>query len=187
MSTRPKESRVASTMPCTSACWRTSVRTNIAAAPSSSWSSRATAPPVSALISATVTAAPSRANARATPRPMPCPAPVTMAAFPSSRRIFPPFPGGQKGRLVVRAEDEGARGDAGAGGDKHVLDAVDLVHGRAPHLANSFGDAVHAVDVRLAELPPVGVDREAPAELDVAVAEELLGLAPPAEPELLEL
>src|SRR5438270_11122627 len=91
------------------------------------------------------------------------------------------------GRLVGRAQNERARRNARAGGDEHVLDAVDLVHRRAPHLAHSFGDAVHAVDVRLAELAPVRVDREAAAELDVAVAEELLGLAPGAEPELLEL
>src|SRR5256885_15800816 len=90
-------------------------------------------------------------------------------------------------RSVVGAEQQGARGHAGSGGDEHVLDPVDLVHRRAPHLAHAFGDAVHAVDVRLAELATVRVDREAAAELDVAVAEELLGLAPRAESELFEL
>src|SRR5690348_14036166 len=100
---------------------------------------------------------------------------------PLSRRPLP------AGRDSVGAEDERAGWNARAGGDEHVLDSVDLVHRRAPHLTHSFGDAVHAVDVRLAQLAPVRVDREPAAELDVAVAEELLGLAPPAEAELLEL
>ena len=63
----------------------------------------------------------------------------------------------------------------------------DLVHRRAAHLAHALGDAVHPVDVRLAELTAVGVDRQAAAELDVAVLDEVLRLAAPAEPELLEL
>ncbi len=50
-----------------------------------------------------------------------------------------------------------------------------------------FGDAVHPVDVRLAELAAVGVDRQAATELDGAVGDEVLGLALRAEPELLEL
>src|SRR6266511_651929 len=179
-STRSNASSVASTMRCTSSRSSTSVGTKSAGAPSSSSSSWATAAPVSRLISATVTAAPSRANARATPRPIPWPAPVTMAAFPSSRPIG-------DAPLVVGAKHERARRHAGAGGDEHVLDPVDLVHRRAPHLARALGDAVHAVDVRLAELPAVGVDRQRAAELDGPVAEELLRFAALAEPELLEL
>src|SRR5687767_9543254 len=50
-------------------------------------------------------------------------------------------------RLAVLAEDEGAGGDAGAGGDEHVLDVVDLVDRGAPHLADALRDPVHAVDV----------------------------------------
>ena len=57
-----------------------------------------------------------------------------------------------------------------------------LVHRRAAHLAHAFGDAVHAVDVGLAELAAVGVDRQPAAELDRAVAHEVLGLAPPQKP-----
>ena len=65
--------------------------------------------------------------------------------------------------------------------------SVGLVGGRAADQAHALGDAVHAVDVGLAELAAVGVDREAAAELDVAVADEVLRLAAPAEAELLEL
>src|ERR1700704_949877 len=101
---------------------------------------------------------------------------------PLSRRLS-----GPKGRESVGTQNERARRDARAGGDEHVLDAVDLVHRRAPHLAHAFGDAVHAVDVRLAELTPVRVDRKPAAELDIAVAEELLGAPPFAESELLQL
>src|SRR5262249_61374655 len=155
----------------------TSVGANCAAARSSSCSSRATALPVSWLISAIVTAAPSRAKARATPRPIPCPAPVTIAALPSSLGMA----------LIGAAEDQRAGRHAGAGSHKHVLDPVDLVHRRAAHLADALGDAVHAVDVCLAQLAAVRVDRKPAAELDVAVPEELLGLAARTEPELLEL
>src|SRR6266536_2264797 len=176
-STRSNVSIVASTMRCTCSRLSTSVGTNKAGAPRSSSSSFATARPVSALISAIVTAAPSRANARATPRPIPCPAPVTMAALPSSRATD----------LVIAAQHERAGRDPGSGRDEHVLHSVDLVDRRAPHLAHALGDAVHPVDVRLAELPAVRVDRKLAAELDVAVTEELLGLAPLAEAELLEL
>ena len=70
---------------------------------------------------------------------------------------------------VDSAQDEPAGGHAGAGGDEHVLDVVDLVDRRAPHLAHALGDAVHAVDVGLAQLAAVGVDGQAAAELDVAV------------------
>ena len=45
-------------------------------------------------------------------------------------------------------------------GDQYVLDVVDLVVRGAAHLPNALGDAVHAVDVGLAEQPAVGVDRQ---------------------------
>ena len=76
---------------------------------------------------------------------------------------------------------------AGAGGDEHMLDVGHLVHRRAAQLAHAFGDAVHAVDVGLAQLTAVGVDRQPAADLDRTVGDEILGLAPAAEPQLLEL
>src|SRR5262249_16126216 len=177
MSTRSKASIVTSTMRWTWSWCSTSVGTNCAAAPSSSCSSRATALPVSWLISAIVTAAPSRAKARATPRPIPCPAPVTIAALPSSLGMA----------LIGAAEDQRAGRPAGAGSHAHVLDPVDQLHRRGGDLADGVGDAVHAVDVCLAQLAAVHVDRKPATELDVAVPEELLGLAARTEPELLEL
>src|SRR5207253_8843242 len=55
------------------------------------------------------------------------------------------------------------------------------------HLAHALRDAVHAVDVGLAQLAPVRVHREPAPELDGAVAYEVLCLASAAEAELLEL
>ena len=63
---------------------------------------------------------------------------------------------------------------AGAGRHEHVLDAVDLVDRGAAELTHALGDAVHAVDVRLAELPAVRVEREPAADLDRAVGDEVL-------------
>src|SRR5207244_13460514 len=93
----------------------------------------------------------------------------------------------RSGCSVVGSQDQPARGHACARGDQHVLGRVDLVDGGAPHLAHALGDAVHAVDVGLAQLASVRVDREAAPELDRAVAQEVLGLASAAEAELLEL
>jgi hypothetical protein len=45
-----------------------------------------------------------------------------------------------------------------------VLDVVHLVVRGAAYLANALGDAVHAVNVSLAEQAAVGVDRQFPAE-----------------------
>ena len=59
------------------------------------------------------------------------------------------------------AEDQPAGRDAGAGGDQHVRDVGELVDRRAAQLADRLGDAVHAVDVGLAELAAVGVERAA--------------------------
>src|SRR5271163_4307846 len=63
----------------------------------------------------------------------------------------------------VGREDESAGRNPGAGRDKNVFDVVDLVVRRAADLAHPLGDAVHAVDVRLAQQSAVGVDRQAPA------------------------
>jgi len=68
-----------------------------------------------------------------------------------------------------------------------VLDAGGLVHRRAPHQAHALGDAVHPVQVGLAELAAMGVRREAPADLEVSVGDEVLGLAGRAEAEFLDL
>src|SRR6478672_4026601 len=84
-------------------------------------------------------------------------------------------------------EDEARGGDAGAGGDEDVLGVGDLVDRRAADLADRLGDAVHAVDVGLAELTAVGVQGQPAADLDRAVGDERGGLAPAAEAELLEL
>ena len=62
-----------------------------------------------------------------------------------------------------------------------------LVDRGSPDLAHTLGDAVHAVQVGLAQLAPVGVDGQPATDLDVAVAHEVLGLALAAEAELLEL
>ena len=56
---------------------------------------------------------------------------------------------------AIDAEYQPARGHSGAGGDHDVLQGVDLVHRRTSYLAGTFGDAVHAVDVGLAQLTPV--------------------------------
>src|SRR5207248_6836783 len=85
------------------------------------------------------------------------------------------------------AEDEAAGGDAGARGDQHRAVAGDLVDRGAADLADRLGDAVHAVDVSLAELTPVRVDRQAAAQLDRAAGDEVPGLTAPAEAQLLQL
>src|SRR5215203_4521552 len=85
--------------------------------------------------------------------------------------------------LAVGPQHDAAGGDAGAGGDEHVLDAVHLVDGGPPHLTHALGDAVDAVDVGLAQLAAVGVGGQATAQFQVAVTHELLGLALLAEPE----
>ena len=88
---------------------------------------------------------------------------------------------------ALLSQDEARGRHAGTGGDEHVLDVGHLVHRRAAQLAHALGDAVHAVDVGLAELAAVGVDRQPAADLDRAVGDEVLGLAPAAEPQLLQL
>src|ERR1019366_2967757 len=88
--------------------------------------------------------------------------------------------------LQLRQHQRAGR-DRGASRDEGMVDPIDLVDRCPPHLADRFGDAVHAVDVGLAELAAVGVDWQPAADLDVAVGDEVLGLAPGAEAELLQL
>src|SRR5271155_878552 len=83
------------------------------------------------------------------------------------------------------AQDQARGRHTGAGGDQHVLDVGHRVHGRAPQLADSLGDAVHTVDVGLAELPAMGVDRQPTTHLDGTVGDEVLGFAFATEPQLL--
>jgi hypothetical protein len=58
------------------------------------------------------------------------------------------------------AEDQGAGWYPWPGRDKHMLDPGDLVHRSPPKLAHSLGQPIHAMDVGLAELSSVGVDRK---------------------------
>ena len=68
-----------------------------------------------------------------------------------------------------------------------MLDVVDLVHRGPAQLPHTFGDAVHTVDVGLAELAAVGVDRQPAADLDRSVFDVVLGLTLTAETQLLQL
>src|ERR1700722_15926205 len=81
------------------------------------------------------------------------------------------------GRSAVDAQDHAARRHPGAGRDDDVLDVGHLVDPGPADLADGLGDAVHPVQVGLAELAAVGVDRQAATHLDVAVADEVLRLA----------
>src|SRR5690606_5165852 len=80
-----------------------------------------------------------------------------------------------------------AGGDSGARRDEHVPYGVGLVDGGATDQPDALGDAVHAVDVGLAELAAVGVDRQPAPHLQVAVGDEVAGLSPGAEAQLLQL
>ena len=68
-----------------------------------------------------------------------------------------------------------------------MLDVGHRVHRGPPQLPDPFGDAVHAVDVGLAELTAVGVDGQPAAHLDSTVGDEILGFTPAAESQLLQL
>ena len=68
-----------------------------------------------------------------------------------------------------------------------MLYVLHLVDRRTPQLTHTFGDAVHPVDVRLAELAAVRVDRQPAADLDGTAGDEVLGVALAAETEFLEL
>jgi len=85
------------------------------------------------------------------------------------------------------AQDQARRRHARARGDEHMLDIRHRVHRRPAQLPNPLGDAVHAVDVGLAELTAVGVDGQPPAHLDRAVGNEVLGFTATAESQLLQL
>src|SRR6266508_2725094 len=88
---------------------------------------------------------------------------------------------------AVFGENQPAGGNAGSGRDQYVCRSGHLIHRAAPDLACGLGDAVHSVQVRLAQLAAVGVDRKAPTHLDGAVGDELARLAASAETELLQL
>src|SRR3954469_10350096 len=184
------------------------------ASPPAATISAATASAASPM-SLTTTFAPAAPRASASARPRPAPAPVTPATPPSSSEpvndgtngFTTPAPHERdrlrssnrtsarschvvdhvRELLTVGAEHQRGRRDTGATGDEHVLGAADLVDRRAAHLAHALGDAVHAVQVGLAQLTAMGVDRQPAAELDAAVGEEVLRLTTPAEAELLEL
>src|SRR3954447_16308589 len=79
---------------------------------------------------------------------------------------------GQRSAGGVGGEDQGAGRHAGAGRDQDRSGAGDLVDGGLPDLAYRLGDAVHAVDVGLAELAAVWVDRQSAAEFDGAARDE---------------
>ena len=68
-----------------------------------------------------------------------------------------------------------------------MFNVVDLVVRGATHLADTLGDAVHAVDVGLTEQSAVRVDRQFPAEREPFDRREVLRLAAPTEAELLQL
>src|SRR5215472_19184318 len=91
------------------------------------------------------------------------------------------------GRASVRAEYQAAGRHPGAGGDQHRAVAAHLVDRGAADLADGLGDAVHAVDVRLAQLAAVRVEGQDPTQLDGPAGDEVPGLAARAETQLLQL
>src|SRR5262245_12661390 len=81
-----------------------------------------------------------------------------------------------------------AEDDAGAARrDERVARALDLVDRGAAQLTGGLGREVEAVDVALADEAAVGVARETAVEREIAVGDEVLGFAEPAEAEALEL
>src|SRR5208337_5355663 len=96
--------------------------------------------------------------------------------------------GGERGKGGEElAQDQAGGGYARTRGDEHMLDVGHRVHRSTAQLADAFGDAVHAVDVGLAELTPMRVDRKSPAHLDRALGDEVLGFTLAAESQLLQL
>lgn len=71
---------------------------------------------------------------------------------------------------------------SGTGSNQYVRDSVDLVHGSPADLTDTFGYAVHPVNVCLPQLTAVSVDREFAAEFDCATGNEVLGLPLPQKP-----
>ena len=88
---------------------------------------------------------------------------------------------------TLAAGRNSAGGDAGTGSDQDGAVAGDLVDSRAADLADRLGDAVHAVNVRLAQLAAVRVEREPAAELNGTAGEKRPGLAALAKTQLFEL
>src|SRR5690348_11112990 len=88
---------------------------------------------------------------------------------------------------LIGAEDEAAGGDAGAGRDQHRSVPRYLVDRGAADLADRLGDAVHAVDIGLAELAAVRVQWQGPAQFDRPAGDEVPGLPARAETKLLQL
>src|ERR1700732_3965446 len=78
--------------------------------------------------------------------------------------------------LAIDPEHQATGRDTGPGGDHHVFESRDLVDRRAADEPDALGDAVHAVEVSLSELPPVGIDGQASADLDTPAPDEVLGL-----------
>src|SRR5262245_18933499 len=68
-----------------------------------------------------------------------------------------------------------------------MLHTVDLVTRRAADLTHRLGDAVHPVNVGLAQQTAAGVDRQAAAESEVLDGGEVLRFAAWTKAELLEL
>src|SRR5258707_12947260 len=96
---------------------------------------------------------------------------------------FQTFPLNGPGLPFAVAQDHGA-------GARRAHDArrvPDLVDGGASDLPHALDDVVEAVDVSLAEQAALRVHRERAAELDVAIFDEVAGLAAPAEAEGLQL
>src|SRR5262249_22635212 len=90
-------------------------------------------------------------------------------------------------RSLIRAEDQAAGRHPGARGDQHRAVAAHLVDRGAADLADGLGDAVHAVDVRLAQLAAMRVEGQGPIQLDGPAGDEVPGLAAGAETQLLQL
>src|SRR5262249_56087181 len=81
-------------------------------------------------------------------------------------------------RASVWAEDQAAGRHPSTGGDQHRAVAAHLVDRGAADLADGLGDAVHAVDVRLAQLAAVWVEGQDPIQLDGPAGDEVPGPAP---------
>ena len=83
-------------------------------------------------------------------------------------------------------EQRAARRQRRAGDEAH-LGTFHLVRRRAADLADALDDVVHPVDVALREVTAAGVDRDRPAELDLAGGDERPALALLAEAPVLQL
>src|ERR1019366_6849267 len=74
-----------------------------------------------------------------------------------------------------------------AGAAEDEFRSIHLIHRIAAKLTHPFENVVHAVDVTLTQQTTVGVDGQCPADLDVAIGNEILGFARTAEAVGLEL